>query len=332
MPEKLASITAVHGYVPDHVLTNHDLEQMVDTNDEWIVSRTGIKERRILKEPGKATSDMGVEVVKGLLEKSGTHPDEIELLILATVTSDMNFPDAANTICDKCGINNAFAYDLSAACSGFVFALHTGAQFVKTGAYKKVIVLGIDMMSSIVDYTDRSTCIIFGDGGGGVLLEPNLEGNGIKDAVMGGDGSGRKYLYQKSGGSLSPASAESVANREHFVFQDGRPVFKAAVSGMRSSVESLLSRNHLKKENIDWIVPHQANIRIINTLASMLDFPMEKVMVNIDKFGNTTDGTIPLCLWEYEKKLKKGDTLVLTAFGGGFTWGSILLDWAYTAT
>ena len=332
MPEKLASITAVHGYVPDHVLTNHDLEQMVDTNDEWIVSRTGIKERRILKEPGKATSDMGVEVVKGLLEKSGTHPDEIELLILATVTSDMNFPDAANTICDKCGINNAFAYDLSAACSGFVFALHTGAQFVKTGAYKKVIVLGIDMMSSIVDYTDRSTCIIFGDGGGGVLLEPNLEGNGIKDAVMGGDGSGRKYLYQKSGGSLSPATAESVANREHFVFQDGRPVFKAAVSGMRSSVESLLSRNHLKKENIDWIVPHQANIRIINTLASMLDFPMEKVMVNIDKFGNTTDGTIPLCLWEYEKKLKKGDTLVLTAFGGGFTWGSILLDWAYTAT
>lgn len=332
MREKLASITAVHGYVPDHVLTNKDLEGMVDTNDEWIVSRTGIKERRILKEPGKATTDMGVEVVKGLLEKSGTSPDEIELLILATVTSDMNFPDGANTICDKCGIKNAFAFDLSAACSGFVFALHTGAQFVKTGAYKKVIVLGIDMMSSIVDYTDRSTCIIFGDGGGGVLLEPNEEGFGIKDAVMGGDGSGRQFLHQKSGGSLSPASAETVANREHFVFQEGRPVFKAAVSGMRQSVEDLLERNKINKDKIDWIVPHQANIRIINTLASMLDFPMDKVMVNIDKYGNTTDGTIPLCLWEYEKKLKKGDTLVLTAFGGGFTWGSILLEWAYTAS
>jgi len=331
MSDVLASITAVHGYVPDHVLTNHDLEQMVDTNDEWIVTRTGIKERRILKEPGKATTDMGVEVVNGLLEKSGTHPDDIELVILATVTSDMNFPDGANTICDKCGIKNAFAYDISAACSGFVFALHTGAQFVKTGAYKKVIVLGIDKMSSIVDYTDRSTCIIFGDGGGGVLLEPKTDGDGIVDGVMGGDGSGRQYLHQKSGGSLSPATAETVANREHFIFQEGRPVFKAAVSGMRDSVEQLLKRNNLSKDQIDWIVPHQANIRIINTLASMLDYPMEKVMVNIHKYGNTTDGTIPLCLWDYESQLKKGDRLVLTAFGGGFTWGSILLKWGYNA-
>ncbi len=329
MSDVYASISAVHGYVPDDVLTNHDLEQMVDTSDEWIVSRTGIKERRILKGEGKATTDMGVEVVKGLLEKSGTDPSEIDLVILATVTSDMNFPDGANTICSKCGINNAFAYDISAACSGFVFSLFTGAQFIKTGAYKKVIVLGVDKMSSIVDYTDRSTCIIFGDGGGGVLLEPSEGDLGIRDAVMGGDGSGREYLYQTAGGSLKPASAETVAAREHFVTQIGRPVFKAAVSGMKDSVTTLLERNNLTKDEIDWIVPHQANIRIINTLASMLDFPMDKVVVNIDKYGNTTDGTIPLCLWEFESKFKKGDKIVLTAFGGGFTWGSILLDWAY---
>ena len=331
MSDVYAAISAVHGYVPDTVLTNHDLEQMVDTSDEWIVSRTGIKERRILKDPAKATTDMAAEVVKGLLEKSGTHPDEIDLLILATVTSDMNFPDGANTICDKCGIKNAFAYDLSAACSGFVFSLFTGAQFIKTGAYKKVIVLGVDQMSSIVDYTDRSTCIIFGDGGGGVLLEPATEGFGIRDAVMGGDGSGRQYLHQKAGGSLKPANAETVAAREHFVFQEGRPVFKAAVSGMQNSVQKLLKRNDLSKDDIDWIVPHQANIRIINTLANMLDFPMERVMVNIDKYGNTTAGTIPLCLWDYESQLKKGDKLIMTAFGGGFTWGSLYFEWAYDA-
>ncbi len=331
MSEVYASISAVHGYVPDDVVTNHDLEKMVDTSDEWIVSRTGIRERRMLKDPGKATTDMGAEVVKGLLEKSGTNPDDIDLLILATVTSDMNFPDGANTICDKCGINNAFGFDMSAACSGFVFALFTGAQFIKSGAYKKVIVLGVDKMSSIVDYTDRTTCIIFGDGGGGVLLEPAIDGYGIRDAVLGGDGSGRKFLHQKAGGSLKPASAETVAAKEHFVYQDGKPVFKAAVTGMQNSIKDVLQRNKLTKDDIDWIVPHQANLRIINTLASMLDFPMEKVMVNIDKYGNTTDGTIPLCLWEYEPQLKKGDKLILTAFGGGFTWGSLFLEWAYDA-
>jgi len=329
MSKMLASITAVDGYVPDSVLTNQDLEKMVDTNDEWIISRTGIKERRILRKEGWATSDMAAEVTKGLLEKSGTNPDEIDLLIMATVTSDMLFPDGANTVCDKSGIKNAFAYDLNAACSGFVFALYTGAQFIQTGAYRKVIVIGVDMMSSIIDYQDRSTCIIFGDGAAGVLLEPNQEGLGIRDAVMGGDGSGRQYLHMKAGGSLTPASIETVNNRDHYVFQEGRPVFKAAVSGMRDTTTELLKRNGLSTEDVDWIVPHQANIRIINTLASQLDFPMEKVMVNIEKYGNTTAGTIPLCLWDFEDKLKKNDTLVLTAFGGGFTWGSLLLDWTY---
>jgi len=329
MSRMLASITAVNGYVPDTVLSNQDLEKMVDTNDEWITNMTGIKERRILKKKGWATSDMAAEVVKGILEKSGTHPDEIDLLIMATVTSDMLFPDGANTVCDKCGIKNAFAYDLNAACSGFVFALYTGAQFIETGRYKKVIVIGVDMMSSIIDYEDRSTCIIFGDGAGGVLLEPNKEGLGIRDAVMGGDGSGRQYLHMKAGGSLNPASEETVRNRDHFVFQEGRPVFKAAVSGMRNSTTKLLERNNLTNDDVDWIVPHQANIRIIKTLASQLDFPMDKVMVNIHKYGNTTGGTIPLCLWDWENKLKKNDTLVMTAFGGGFTWGSLLLDWTY---
>lgn len=329
MAKILAAITGVGGYVPDDVLTNADLEKMVDTTDEWITTRTGIKERRILRTPGKATSDMGVEVVRQLLEKTGTKPEEIDLLICATVTPDTTFPDTANTILDKAGAKNAFGFDINAACSGFLFALTTGAKFIESGMYKKVIVIGADKMSAIVDYSDRSTCIIFGDGAGGVLLEPNTEGNGVIDAILKSDGSGREFLHMKAGGSLKPATPETVANKEHFVFQDGKPVFKAAVTGMVTTVNQVLARNNMTTEDIDWLVPHQANMRIINSVGDMLDFPMDKVMVNIQKYGNTTAGTLPLCLWEYESQLKKGDNLMLTAFGGGFTWGSLYLKWAY---
>lgn len=329
MAKILAAITGVGGYVPDDVLTNADLEKMVDTTDEWITTRTGIKERRILRTPGKATSDMGLEVVRQLLEKTGTKPEEIDLLICATVTPDTTFPDTANTILDKAGAKNAFGFDINAACSGFLFALTTGAKFIESGMYKKVIVIGADKMSAIVDYSDRSTCIIFGDGAGGVLLEPNTEGNGVIDAILKSDGSGREFLHMKAGGSLKPATPETVANKEHFVFQDGKPVFKAAVTGMVTTVNQVLARNNMTTEDIDWLVPHQANMRIINSVGDMLDFPMDKVMVNIQKYGNTTAGTLPLCLWEYESQLKKGDNLMLTAFGGGFTWGSLYLKWAY---
>ena len=329
MAKILAAITGVGGYVPDDVLTNADLEKMVDTTDEWITTRTGIKERRILRTPGKATSDMGLEVVRQLLEKTGTKPEEIDLLICATVTPDTTFPDTANTILDKAGAKNAFGFDINAACSGFLFALTTGAKFIESGMYKKVIVIGADKMSAIVDYSDRSTCIIFGDGAGGVLLEPNSEGNGVIDAILRSDGSGREFLHMKAGGSLKPATPETVANKEHFVFQDGKPVFKAAVTGMVNTVNQVLARNNMTTEDIDWLVPHQANMRIINSVGDMLDFPMDKVMVNIHKYGNTTAGTLPLCLWEYESQLKKGDNLMLTAFGGGFTWGSLYLKWAY---
>jgi len=329
MAKILAAITGVGGYVPDDVLTNADLEKMVDTTDEWITTRTGIKERRILRTPGKATSDMGLEVVRQLLEKTGTKPEEIDLLICATVTPDTTFPDTANTILDKAGAKNAFGFDINAACSGFLFALTTGAKFIESGMYKKVIVIGADKMSAIVDYSDRSTCIIFGDGAGGVLLEPNTEGNGVIDAILKSDGSGREFLHMKAGGSLKPATPETVANKEHFVFQDGKPVFKAAVTGMVTTVNQVLARNNMTTEDIDWLVPHQANMRIINSVGDMLDFPIDKVMVNIHKYGNTTAGTLPLCLWEYESQLKKGDNLMLTAFGGGFTWGSLYLKWAY---
>ncbi|NNF37016.1 MAG: ketoacyl-ACP synthase III [Saprospiraceae bacterium] len=324
-----AAVTSVHSYVPDSVLSNKDLEGMVETSDEWISTRTGIKERRILREPGKATSDMGAAILNGLLEKSGSKPEEIELLICATVTPDMTFPDTANTIMDKCGCNNGFGFDINAACSGFLYALTTGAKFVESGALKKVVVIGVDMMSSIIDYTDRSTCIIFGDGGGGVLLEPNEEGYGVIDSVFRGDGSGRENLHMKAGGSLRPASAETVLAREHYVFQDGRPVFKAAVTGMTTTVKEVLSRNSMEIDDVNWLVPHQANMRIIKSVGDMLDFPSERVMVNIQKYGNTTAGTLPLCLADYESKLKKGDNLILTAFGGGYTWGSSLLKWSY---
>lgn len=329
MPAKLAAITGVHGYVPDYILTNAELETMVDTNEEWILSRTGIKERHILKGEGLGASDMGKEMVEGLLKKTRTNPEEIELLICATITGDMIFPDTANTILDKVGATNAFGFDINAACSGFLYALTTAAKFIESGTYKKVVVVGMDVMSSILDYTDRTTCIIFGDGGGAVMLEANEEGNGIVDSVLKADGIGRHYLHMKAGGSLKPPTMETVLAKEHFVYQEGRTVFKYAVRGMIDTVTDILTRNNLTTDEIRWVVPHQANIRIIQSVASGLDFPMERVMVNIQKYGNTTAGTLPLCLWDYEKQLKKGDNIILTAFGGGFTWGSTYIKWAY---
>jgi 3-oxoacyl-[acyl-carrier-protein] synthase-3 len=323
-----AAITGVHGWVPEDKLTNADLEKMVDTNDEWITSRTGIKERRVLRTPGWATSDMAAEAVKGLLAKTNTTPGEIDLLIVATVTADMIFPDTANTVCDKIGAKNAFGFDINAACSGFLFALATGAQFVANETYKKVVVVGADMMSSIVDYQDRNTCVIFGDGAAAVLLEARRDGTGIQDFILRGDGSGREHLHMKAGGSKLPPSAETVARREHYVFQDGKRVFKFAVEGMVSTVQEILRRNHKTADEISWVVPHQANMRIISSVADHLHFPMEKVMVNIQKYGNTTAATLGLCLWEYQDQLKKGDDIVLTSFGGGFTWGALYLKWA----
>ncbi|MBK7466329.1 MAG: beta-ketoacyl-ACP synthase III [Saprospiraceae bacterium] len=329
MNRQLAAITGIEAYVPEYRLTNTELEKLVDTNDEWIVSRTGIKERRILKDPGKAVSDMAAIIVDKLLKKTNTSPDEIELVICCTVTGDMVFPDTANIICDKVGIKNAFAFDINAACSGFLFGLTTGSKFIEAGTHKKVIVIGADKMSSIIDYTDRATCIIFGDGGGAVLLEPSKDGHGIVDSVLCGDGSGREYLHMKAGGSLRPASAETVANKEHYVYQEGKAVFKSAINGMVDTVQKVLKRNHLTTADVDWLVPHQANIRIINGVADGLDFDKSKVMINIEKYGNTTAGTLPLCLHEWEPKLKKGDKIVLTTFGGGFTWGATYLTWAY---
>ncbi len=323
------AITGVEGYVPETKLTNKDLEALVDTNDAWITERVGIKERRILKDTGKASVFMGAEAVKGLLKKTNTNPDDVELLICATVTPDCPVPDNANQICKLSGINRAWGFDLNAACSGFLFALATGSQFIKSGMHRKVVVVGSDKMSSIVDYTDRSTCILFGDGAGAVLLEPSINGFGIEEIALYGDASGKDMLRIKAGGSLTPPSLESVTNKEHFVWQDGRVVFKAAVKGMAEAVKEVVNRAGHQSADIDWIVPHQANQRIIKAVAEMLDFPIEKVMMNIEKYGNTTAATIPLCLWEYESGLKEGDKLVLTAFGGGYTWGAILLTWAY---
>ncbi|MFN5987329.1 MAG: beta-ketoacyl-ACP synthase III [Chitinophagaceae bacterium] len=324
-----AAITCVGGYVPETKLTNFDLEKMVDTNDEWIRTRTGISERRILREPGKASSDMAVKAIEEILRKKKLDPLEIDCIICATVTPDMVFPATANIIGDKIGAKNAFGFDLGAACSGFLFALNTGAAFVETGKYKKVIVVGVDKMSSIIDYTDRATCIIFGDGAGAVLLEPNQEGNGIMDAILKSDGSGRDYLHIKAGGSLKPASVESVMAKEHYAFQDGQPVFKFAVKGMADVSAELLDKNNLTGDDIAWLVPHQANLRIIDATANRAGIPKEKVMINIHKYGNTTAATIPLCLWEWESQLKKGDNLILAAFGGGFTWGAAWVKWAY---
>jgi len=323
-----AAITGIQGYVPEDILSNKDLEKMVDTNDEWIVSRTGIKERHILKK-GLGTSFMGAEAVKGLLEKTNTDPLDVDLLILATVTPDMQFPATANIITDMVGLKNAWSYDLNAACSGFIYALTTAKQFIENGAYKKVIVVGADKMSSIVDYEDRTTCIIFGDGAGAVMLEPDTEGYGMLDTIMMADGSGRVHLHQKAGGSIKPASHETVDAKEHYIYQEGQAVFKFAVKGMADVAAQIMKENKLSSDDISWLVPHQANLRIIDATARRMGLDKSKVMINIQKYGNTTNGTIPLCLWEWENQLKKGDNLILSAFGGGFTWGAIYLKWAY---
>ncbi len=324
-----AAITAVHGYVPDYILTNQELETMVDTNDEWIVTRTGIRERRILKGEGKATSDLAVPAVNGLLEKRGISAEEIDLIIFCTSTPDMLFPATANILADKIGAKKAWGYDLQAACSGFLFGLTTGAQFIESGKHKKVLVVGGDKMSSVVNYKDRNTCILFGDGCGAVLLEPNTEGNGVIDSILKTDGSGGQFLNIKGGGSLYPASHETVDAGLHYAYQEGRTVFKFAVTNMAEVAAEVMERNKLTSDDVNWLVPHQANKRIIDATAERAGLPEEKVMVNIQKFGNTTSGTIPLCLWEWESQLKKGDNLILAAFGGGFTWGSIYLRWAY---
>jgi 3-oxoacyl-[acyl-carrier-protein] synthase-3 len=329
MGTRNAAITCVGGYVPEYVMTNKELEKIVDTTDEWITSRTGVKERRVLKGEDKATSDMGAEVVKQICDKRGISPEEIDLILVATVTPDMPFPSTSNLICDKVGAKNAWGYDLSAACSGFLFALVTGQRFIESGAYKKVIVVGADKMSSIIDYEDRTTCIIFGDGAGGVLLEPIEEDLGVIDSVLKSDGSGKEYLNIKAGGSLKPPSHETVDKKEHFVYQEGRSVFKFAVTNMADVTAEVMERNNLSSDDVDWLVPHQANLRIIDATRVRAGLPEEKVMINIQKYGNTTAGTLPLCLWDWEKKLKKGDNVLLAAFGGGFTWGSVYLKWAY---
>jgi len=324
-----AAITGINAYLPNYILTNDELSTMVDTNNDWIITRTGIKERRILKENGKGTSDMGAEAVKGLLEKTGTSPEDIDLLICATVTPDMQFPATANIICDKAGLKNAFSYDLNAACSSYIYALVTASKFIETGSYKKVIVVGADKMSSIVDYTDRTTCVIFGDAGTATLLEPTTENIGIRDSILRSDGSGRIFLHQKAGGSVKPASHETVDAREHFIFQEGQQVFKFAVTKMADVSVEIMKKNELKSDDVTWLVPHQANLRIIEATARRMKIRKDQVMINIQRYGNTTSATIPLCMWEWENKLNKGDNLILSAFGGGFTWGSIYLKWAY---
>lgn len=327
MSKITAAITGVQGYLPDNIVTNDDLAKIVDTSDEWITARTGIKERRILKEG--ASSDMGAAAVKKLLEKKGLDPLEIELVIVATVTPDYTFPSTANVICDKAGLKNAWGYDINSACSGFIFALSTASKFIETGTHKKVLVVGVDKMSSILDYEDRTTCVIFGDGAGVVLLEPNEEGNGILDSVLRTDGSGRQYLYQPAGGSLMPPTIETVTNKLHFVKQEGKTVFKFAVTNMAEVSAEIMERNSLSSDDVDWLVPHQANLRIIDATAERMGLTRDKVMINIQKYGNTTAGTLPLCLWDWEDQLKKGDNIILSAFGGGFTWGAVYLKWAY---
>jgi 3-oxoacyl-[acyl-carrier-protein] synthase-3 len=324
-----AAITAIGGFLPENIVTNFDFEKIIDTTDEWITTRTGIKERHIENDPKKATSDMGVLAVQQLCTKRGITPQEIDLLIVATVTPDLVFPATANLICDKIGAKNAWGFDLGAACSGFIYGVATGAQFIETGRYKKVVIVGADMMSRIIDYTDRTTCVIFGDGAGAVLLEPCNDGNGIQDFVLHSDGQGVQHLHMKAGGSLKPPSHDTVNERQHYVYQEGQAVFKHAVYNMAEVSAKIMEKNNLKPEDIKWLVPHQANKRIIEATASRMGIGSEKVMMNIEKYGNTTAGTLPLLLWDYEKKLKPGDNLVLSAFGGGFTWGSMFVKWAY---
>ena len=328
MTKITAAITSVQGYVPERILSNADLEKMVDTNDEWITSRTGIKERRMAA-PGEALSDFGVKIIEGICEKRGISPLEIDMVVVGSITGDYRFPSAANVMCDKAGCTNAWGFDLSAACSGFLYALDVGRVYIENGTYKKVIVIGADVMSSIINYEDRATCIIFGDGGGGVLLEPNQDGLGIIDTILRSDGSGRQFLLQEVGGSKEPLTKDNIDQRRHFVFQDGQPVFKNAVRNMADVAAEIMEKNDLSSEDVDWLVTHQANLRIIDATANRMGLDKERVMVNIQKFGNTTAGTIPLCLWEWEDQLKKGDNLILASFGGGFTWGAIYLKWAY---
>jgi 3-oxoacyl-[acyl-carrier-protein] synthase-3 len=324
-----AAITGVGGYVPDYVLTNKELETMVETSDEWITSRTGVKERRILKGENQGVSVLGIEAVKDMLAKTSIDPKDIDLLIFATVTADMTFPATANIVATAVGAVNAFSYDMGAACSGFLYALTTGASFIETGRYKKVVVIGGDKMSSIIDYTDRTTCIIFGDGAGCVLLEPTIEDVGVIDSLLRSDGSGETYLHMKAGGSRKPASAATVEARQHYVYQEGAAVYKFAVTNMAEVTAQIAERNNLSPKDITWLVPHQANKRIIDATAQRIGITEDRIMMNIERYGNTTAGTIPLLLWDYEKKLKKGDNLILAAFGGGFTWGAIYLKWAY---
>jgi len=324
-----AAITGIAGYVPDYILTNQELSQMVDTTDEWIMTRIGIKERRILKGEGLGTSHMATHAVNDLLRKTNTHPDEVDMLICGVVTPDMQFPATANIISDKCGIKNAFGYDLNAGCSSFLYALVTASKFVESGSHKKVVVVGADKMSSITDYTDRQTCPIFGDGAGAVLLEPTEDGFGVVDSIMHVDGSGRKHLHQVAGGSCYPASAETVAKRQHFIYQEGQAVFKAAVSNMADTAVEIMKRNNIEPEQLAWLVPHQANMRIIEATAKRMGIQKEQVMINIQRYGNTTSATIPLCLWEWEPQLRKGDNIIIATFGAGFTWGATYLKWAY---
>jgi len=331
MGKTTAAITAVEGYVPDYVLTNQELETMVDTTDDWIITRTGIKERRVLKGEGKGISDMAVPAIINLCKKRGILPIEIDMIICATVTPDFVFPATANIIADKIGAKKAFGYDLMAACSGFLFALTTAAKFIESGSHKKVVVVGVDKMSAIVDYKDRATCVLFGDGAGAVLLEPNNDEHGILDAILYSDGSGKEHLHQKAGGSVKPPTHETIDAREHYVFQDGKPVFKFAVICMADVSVEIMEKNNLSSEDVAWLVPHQANKRIIDATARRMGISDEKVMHNIVRYGNTTNGTIPICLWEWEKKLKKGDNLILSAFGGGFSWGSVYVKWAYNS-
>jgi 3-oxoacyl-[acyl-carrier-protein] synthase-3 len=324
-----AVITGVGAFVPEYILDNHELSQMVDTSDEWIMSRVGIKERRILKEKGEGSSYMGEKAVLELLKKTGTSADEIDLLICATVTPDMPFPATANIIADKVGIKNGFHFDINAGCSGFVYTLITASKFIESGQYKKVIVVGAEKMSSIVDYTDRTTCPLFGDAAAAVMLEPTEDDFGVMDYISRSDGMGRHHLHMKAGGSCIPASHESVDERKHFIFQEGQPVFKNAVSRMADVSVEIMERNNLTSESLAWLVPHQANLRIIGATAKRMGLDPAKVMINIERYGNTTSATIPLCLWEWEKQLKKGDDIILSAFGAGFTWGTIYVKWGY---
>lgn len=326
-----AVITGVAAYVPEYILSNAELEKMVDTTDEWIVSRTGIKERHILKGEGKGTSVMATKAVEELLAKTHTNPLDIDLIICATTTPDMQFPATANIVADKVGAKNAWGYDLNAACSGFLYALTTASKIIESGSANKVVVIGGDKMSSIIDYSDRSTCVIFGDGAGAVLLEPTQEDIGIIDTIMRSDGSGRIHLHQKAGGSAMPATHDTVTHKLHYVYQEGQAVFKFAVTNMADVAEQIVTRNQLTPETIAWLVPHQANKRIIDATARRIGIDDSKVMINIERYGNTTNGTIPICLWEWEKKLHKGDNIILAAFGGGFTWGAVYLKWAYNS-